>query len=96
MREAPSRIRPAEKAEDMTRTTWLDSLTRPWGHLVGTIVVTALVVAGGIIASMDPQWQPSLILITGALFFLWMLVMSVVYYRRQSGERADTSMGENV
>lgn len=65
----------------MSETTWFRTLTRPVGHLVGTIVCTALLVASAVLASFYPQWQPALVLIGSIPLIIWATIMSVIFYR---------------
>lgn len=77
---------PSRTSGQMSRMTWFGTLTRPVGHLIGTLTVAVIVVVGAVIVSIHPQWQPVLILITVIPFLLWALVMSVIHRRRVAGD----------
>lgn len=76
----------------MSQRTWFHTITRPVGPLVGTVLVTVNVLVCGIIATVNPQWQPGLVVVAVAPALVWYTFMAWVHQRGRTAapEDADT------
>ncbi|WP_223623995.1 hypothetical protein [Microbacterium sp. EST19A] len=65
----------------MSDTTWFRTITRPLGHLAGTVAVTANAVVCAVVSLINPQLQPPLVLIGAIPYIVWFTVMAVIFHR---------------
>jgi hypothetical protein len=65
----------------MTRTKWATTLTRPVGHLVGTIATTANAVVCAVLAAINPPLQPALVLLATIPAVIWYTAMAWSHHR---------------
>lgn len=78
----------------MRQTTWFHTITRPVGPLVGTILVTVNVLVCGIIATINPTWQPALVIVAVAPAVVWYTFMAWVHQRERAGTRPEVEPPE--
>lgn len=65
----------------MSEQTWFGTLTRPVGHLCGTIAVSMLLLVCAVLAMIHPHWQPTLVVIGCVPLIIWSTVMAVIFHR---------------
>lgn len=90
MKTAEDGLRATGEPEKEThQAAWFRMLTRPVGHLLGTISVTVWVIVCAAFAHLHPEWQPPLVVVGATPFIIWTSVLSW-RFERQRAESRDT------